>query len=142
MKNALQEAEAACVKGGLRLTELRRKVLELVWSNHAPVKAYEILEHMHKENPKTAPPTVYRALEFLMDARLVHKIESLNAYVGCGDPSEPHIGQFFICEVCGAVAEINAPNITRLLNQEAHELGFQCLRQVVEIKGQCPDCTK
>ena len=70
IKNALQDAEAACLSGGLRLTELRRKVLELVWSSHAPVKAYDILDQMHKDNPKTAPPTVYRALEFLMAAGL------------------------------------------------------------------------
>jgi len=140
IKNALQEAEAACVTAGLRLTELRRKVFRLVWLGHAPIKAYDILEQMHKTNPKTAPPTVYRALEFLMEAGLVHKIESLNAYVGCGDPGKPHIGQFFICEDCGAVAEINEPKITQLINQEARHLGFQSQRQVIEIKGQCPEC--
>lgn len=140
IKNALQDAEAACLSGGLRLTQLRRKVLGLVWSSHAPVKAYDILEKMHKDNPKTAPPTVYRALEFLMDAGLVHKIESLNAYVGCSDPSQPHIAQFFICEDCGAVAEINEPKITKLINKEARDLGFQSQHQVIEIKGHCPEC--
>ena len=140
IKNALQDAESACVAGGLRLTEQRRKVLELVWSNHAPVKAYDILQQMHKDNPKTAPPTVYRALEFLMEAGLVHKLESLNAYVGCGDPSQPHIAQFFICEDCGAVAEVNEPKITQLINREARQLGFQSQQQVIEIKGHCPEC--
>lgn len=141
VKNALADAETTCVKAGLRLTTIRRKVLELIWGNHAPTKAYEILENMHKDNPKTAPPTVYRALEFLMQAGLVHKIESLNAYVGCGDPSEPHIGQFFICDQCGSVAEINEPKITHLINQEARQLGFQSATQVIEIKGQCPECS-
>jgi Fur family zinc uptake transcriptional regulator len=140
IKNALKEAEAACINSGLRLTQLRRQVLQLVWLSHAPVKAYEILEQMHKDNPKTAPPTVYRTLDFLIQAGLVHKIESLNAYVGCGDPTHPHIGQFFICEACGAVAEINEPRITRLINQEARHLGFQSQRQVIEIKGHCPQC--
>lgn len=142
IKNALQEAETTCVNAGLRLTDIRRKVLHLLWLSHAPVKAYDILEQMHKDNPKTAPPTVYRALEFLMDAGLVHKIESLNAYVGCGDPSTPHIGQFFICEQCGAVAEIHEPKIIHLINQEAKQLGFQSQRQVIEIKGHCPDCQR
>lgn len=140
IKNALQDAETTCRSAGLRLTAQRRKILELVWSNHAPVKAYDVLERMHSDNPKTAPATVYRALEFLIDAGLVHKIESLNAYVGCGDPSQPHIGQFFICDQCGAVAEINEPKITQLINQEAKQLGFQSQRQVIEIKGHCPEC--
>jgi len=140
IKNALHEAESVCVNAGLRLTELRRKVLQLIWLSHTPVKAYDILEQLHKDNPKTAPPTVYRTLEFLMDAGVVHKIESLNAYVGCGDPSKPHIGQFFICEQCGSVAEINDPKITQLINREARHLGFQSQRQVIEIRGHCPEC--
>jgi Fur family zinc uptake transcriptional regulator len=140
IKNALQDAEAACLSGGLRLTELRRKVLELVWSSHAPVKAYDILDQMHKDNPKTAPPTVYRALEFLMAAGLAHKIESLNAYVGCSDPCQPHIAQFFICEDCGVVAEINEPKISKIIDEEARHLGFQSQQQVIEIKGHCPEC--
>ena len=140
VKNALLEAESTCINAGLRLTDLRRKVLKLVWLSHAPVKAYEILEQMHKDNPKTAPPTVYRTLEFLIEAGLVHKIESLNSFVGCGAPGKPHIGQFFICEECGAVAEINEPKITQMINLEAEQLGFQSQRQVIEIKGQCPEC--
>ncbi len=140
IKNALQDAETTCRNGGLRLTDLRRKVLALVWGDHAPVKAYDILEQMHKDNPKTAPPTVYRALEFLMDAGLVHKIESLNAYVGCENPSEPHIAQFFICQNCGAVAEMSVPKITQLIDKQAKQLGFESQTQVVEIRGHCPQC--
>lgn len=140
VKSALSDAEKACMKSGLRLTRIRRDVLTLVWKSHAPIKAYELLEQLHQENPKTAPPTVYRALEFLQKAGLVHRIESLNAYVGCGDPTEPHLGQFLICESCGAVAEINAKKITNTLNEQAAKLGFNTQQQMVEIKGICPQC--
>jgi Fur family zinc uptake transcriptional regulator len=140
IKAALANAEQACNKAGLRLTPLRKQVLELVWRNHAPVKAYDLLEQLHKDNPRAAPPTVYRALEFLQQAGLVHRLESLNAFVGCGDPSEPHVGQFLICRDCGAVAEINDPSITRALTDEAQQLGFASDSQVVEIKGRCPAC--
>ena len=109
VKTALADAEAACNESGLRLTETRRQVLELVGGSHAPIQAYDILEQLHAKNPKAVPPTVYRALEFLQNAGLVHRIESLNAYVGCGKPGEPHIGQFLICTMCGAVAEIDEP---------------------------------
>lgn len=140
IKAALSDAESTCLKHGLRLTTIRRAVLTLVWKSHAPIKAYELLEQMHQENPKAAPPTVYRALEFLQKAGLVHRIESLNAYVGCGNPDEPHLGQFLICESCGAVAEINAKKITTVLNEQAAKLGFDTQQQLVEIKGICPQC--
>lgn len=141
IKSAIKNAEDACHSAGLRLTKIRRQVLELIWKSHAPIKAYEILEHLHQDNPRAAPPTVYRALEFLSEAGLVHRIESLNAFIGCGDPSShPHIGQFLICQDCGAVAEINEPNITRALTREANHLGFATDEQIVEIKGLCPQC--
>jgi len=140
VKSALSAAEQACKASGLRLTRIRRQVLELLWSSHMPVKAYEVLEQLQKINPKTAPPTVYRALEFLQAAGLAHRIESLNAYVGCGKPAEPHVGQFLLCTKCGAVAEINEPEITRILNEHAAQLGFATPQQLVEIKGLCPQC--
>lgn len=141
VKTALEDAEAACHESGLRLTEARRQVLELVWGSHAPIKAYDILEQLQVKNPKAVPPTVYRALEFLQNAGLVHRIESLNAYVGCGSPGEPHIGQFLICKMCGAVAEINEPKITELLSEQAAQLGFATEQQLVELKGLCPQCS-
>ncbi|WP_455223559.1 Fur family transcriptional regulator [Kaarinaea lacus] len=140
IKTALAAAEQACKASGLRLTRIRRQVLELVWGSHTPVKAYDVLEQLQKINPKAVPPTVYRALEFLQTAGLVHRIESLNAYVGCGKPAEPHVGQFLLCTKCGAVAEINEPKITRLLNEQAAQLGFATEQQLVEIKGLCPQC--
>ena len=139
-KAALAEAESACKASGLKLTRIRRQVLELVWGSHAPVKAYDILERLQQQNPKAVPPTVYRALEFLQQAGLVHRLESLNAYVGCGKPREPHIGQFLICQGCGAVAEINEPKITELLTEQAAQLGFETRQQLVELKGFCPQC--
>ncbi|MGD8567604.1 MAG: Fur family transcriptional regulator [Gammaproteobacteria bacterium] len=140
-KAALAEAESACAAEGLKLTRIRRQVLELVWGSHAPIKAYEILEFLQQQNPKAVPPTVYRALEFLQQAGLVHRIESLNAYVGCGKPREPHIGQFLICQMCGAVAEIDEPKITELLTAQAAQLGFETTQQLVELKGLCPQCS-
>ncbi|MGA7802436.1 MAG: Fur family transcriptional regulator [Gammaproteobacteria bacterium] len=141
IRSALDQAAAVCRARGLRLTQVRRRVLELIWQRHAPVKAYDLLDQLQQEKRAAAPPTVYRALAFLLDAGFVHRIESLNAYVGCGDPSEPHGGQFLICRNCQAVAEINDPAITRLLGREARKLGFRADRQTVEIKGLCPSCS-
>lgn len=138
--NALATAEATCTNRGQRLTKLRRRVLELVWAGHTPVKAYDLLEQLRKEHPGSAPPTVYRALEFLMGQGLVHRIESLNAYVGCGDPEAQHIGQFLICSTCGCVAEIEDEDIGRILVAKAKELGFHVSAQTIEINGVCAEC--
>ncbi|QBQ54572.1 Fur family transcriptional regulator [Nitrosococcus wardiae] len=140
IRDALAVAEKTCASRGLRLTKLRRRVLELVWEHHVPVKAYDILDQLRQEHRGAAPPTVYRALDFLLQAGLIHRLETLNAYVGCGDPDRPHIGQFLLCRQCGTVAELDAPEITGILSREARHLGFRVDRQTVEIRGLCPQC--
>ena len=138
--DALRAAEALCARRGLRLTTLRRRVLELVWSRHEPVRAYDILDRLRDERRGAAPPTVYRALDFLMQNGLIHRIESLNAYVGCGAPGESHTGQFLICRDCGSVGELDDPEIARLLARKAAGMGFDVERQTIEITGLCPEC--
>jgi Fur family zinc uptake transcriptional regulator len=108
---ALDRASALCVKHGTRLTDLRREVLALVWQGHEPVGAYDVLDALRRRHPGAAPPTVYRALEFLIAEGLIHRIESLNAYVGCSRPDEPHVSQFLICERCNTTAELGDPTI-------------------------------
>ncbi len=137
---ALSAAEKTCQDRGIRLTLLRRRVLELVWGSHEPVKAYDILDKMRDEKFSSAPPTVYRALDFLQAAGMVHKIESLNAYVGCARPDYRHISQFLICENCGAVAELDDPEIRNLLAKKAADLGFKINHEMIEIKGKCSVC--
>ena len=108
---ALERAELICAERGVRLTDTRKRVLELVWSGHKPLGAYDILDALRRERDGAAPPTVYRALEFLMGLGLIHRIESLNAFVGCTDPETPHRAQFLICDQCGTTAELNDPRI-------------------------------
>ena len=137
---AVSAAESRCAQRGLRLTKLRRRVLELIWSRHEPVKAYEVLEKLRDEHRGAAPPTVYRALDFLQKEGLVHRIESLNAFVGCGEPTNPHLGQFLICRECGSVAEMDDAEITSLLAAKAGTLGFQVDSETIEVKGLCSEC--
>lgn len=137
---ALDTAERLCAGRGARLTRLRRRVLELVWSSHAPVGAYELLRRLAGEHGRAAPPTVYRALEFLRAHGLIHRIESLNAFVGCPDPTTNHAGQFLICRDCGAAAELDDPRIEQALARRAAELGFAVERGTVELSGLCPGC--
>ena len=139
--SALLAAEQACHSRGVRLTKSRRRVLELVWGSHEPVKAYDILDTLRDERSGSAPPTVYRALDFLQAEGMVHKIESLNAYVGCGAPDQDHSSQFLICHSCGAAAELNDVDIKKLIIDKAAHLGFKIDKEVIEIKGICAQCS-
>jgi Fur family zinc uptake transcriptional regulator len=137
---ALDRAAALCSRRGARLTDLRREVLALVWQGHEPVGAYHILDALRHRHPGAAPPTVYRALEFLMDQGLIHRIESLNAYVGCDRPGAPHVSQFLICTRCGTTAELDDPGIAAAVGRGAAALGFAVERQTIEVRGRCPHC--
>jgi Fur family zinc uptake transcriptional regulator len=141
VRDAVAAAEDVCAAEGASLTPLRRRVLELVWGAHAPVRAYDLLERLRDERGRrAAPPTVYRALDFLLSLRLIHRIESLNAFVGCADPKHSHGGQFLICDGCGAVAELDDPDIDGRIAERARALGFTPRRRTIEISGRCPDC--
>ncbi len=137
---ALERAAAICKRRGARLTDLRRRVLELVWSGHKPLGAYDILDALRRERRGAAPPTVYRALNFLAAQGLVHRIESLNCFVGCSDPELPHSGQFLICTSCGSVAELNDVRIDDAIRDSAAEAGFTVGRRTIEVDGLCPHC--
>src|SRR5699024_2314500 len=110
---ALARAEATCREQGPRLPTIRRRVLELIWASHRPSTAYDLLAAIHSERGKAAPPTVYRALDFLLDAGLIHKIESLNAVIGCDAGHADGSPKFLICHDCHRVAEIAGPAVDR-----------------------------
>ena len=137
---ALRAAERVCAERGLRLTPLRRRVLELLWASHAPAGAYDILQRLAGDEGRAAPPTVYRALDFLLANGLIHRIESRNAYVGCVHPDGAHGGQFLICSDCGAAAEVHDPRLDAAIAQRAEELGFSVRRKTVEVQGLCQPC--
>lgn len=137
---AIDVAAEVCERRGLRLTPVRRRILEIVWRQHGPIGAYEILAELAKEREKAAPPTVYRALEFLMDAGLVHRIDSINAYLGCDDPAKAHVAQFLVCRQCHRVQEVDDPTIQRVMSERARSIGFRIEPTSLEIKGLCADC--
>ena len=138
--HALEQAARVCDARGARLTKLRARVLEIVWQSHRPLGAYDMLAVLAAEGRSAAPPTVYRALEFLLEQGLVHRLSSLNAYVGCSRPGHAGTGQFLICERCGNAAELDDPEVTRAIGRTATAHGFQAGRHTVEISGLCPEC--
>jgi Fur family transcriptional regulator, zinc uptake regulator len=137
--DALRTAERICAGSGARLTGLRRRVLELVWASHRPIGAYAILGDLQRSG-RAAPPTVYRALDFLIEHGLAHRIASLNAYVGCVRPGEPHAGQFLLCARCKDAAELQDSLVAQALAASAAAAGFRVEQQTVELEGVCPRC--
>jgi len=138
--SAMQRADSICQQKGVRFTRIRKRVLELIWASHRPVLAYDLLKLLRQEKHNAEPPTIYRALDFLLENRLVHKIESLNAYVGCHQPQHKHIGQFLICTDCDQVAELDDAELKQMIESKAARTGFVVTHQTVEITGRCPVC--
>ncbi|MDD1015569.1 zinc uptake transcriptional repressor Zur [Pseudomonas rubra] len=139
--SALAEADALCARLGVRLTALRRRVLELVWQSHKPLGAYDILAVLSEQDGRrAAPPTVYRALDFLLENSLVHRIASLNAFIGCSHPEHAHQGQFLICRECHVAIELEQSSISDAIVASAHEVGFRVEAQTVEVVGLCSNC--
>lgn len=140
IERALNQASRLCRERGVRLTEIRRQVLALVWAEHRPVGAYDILAMLSRDDRPATPPTVYRALEFLVTQGFVHRIESRNAFVGCSDPAADHGGHFLLCRDCGRAAELDGGALETAIRQRAVAVGFAPEGATVEIYGLCPDC--
>ena len=136
----LSRAERTCERRGSRLTGQRRDVLNCVAQSHSAVGAYDIIERMADHGPRPAPITVYRALDFLEAHGLVHKIESRNAFVACTHAHDGKPAAMLVCERCGLVAELDAPEMFEALQSVARAQGFSVHRSVVELTGLCSTC--
>jgi Fur family zinc uptake transcriptional regulator len=121
----MARAEALSRDKGLRLTPVRRRTLEILLEAHRALGAYDVL---------------YRALEFLVEQGLAHRIRRLNAFTACMHPGESHAPAFLICRLCDAVAEAPAAPVRAALDQAASDLGFAIERSNIEALGLCPTC--
>jgi Fur family transcriptional regulator, zinc uptake regulator len=140
--DALAAAEALCERRNLRLTPLRRRVLELVWASHHPIGAYDILDRLGQERGRVAPPTVYRTLAFLAEHGLVHRIDTLNAFVGCARPGASHRAYFLICRRCRSAAEFEDERVADALGRFVARAGFHLEAETVELSGLCRRCRR
>ena len=117
------------------------QVLSLVWQSHKPLGAYSLMEMLALESTRrVAPPTVYRALEFLLEEGLIHRINCLNAFVGCPSPNHKHQSHFLICRKCGNALELGQSDITQAINSAATTANFIVEIQSVEVTGVCVEC--
>ncbi len=140
VNNAVKKAEKICKKQVVNFTDHRREVLKLLWQDHKPVKAYDLLKKIKTDSVQ--PPKIYRALEFLLENGLAHKINSLNAYAACSHPLEHANCYFLICTKCEKISEFCDQNLERLIKKNADKNKFKPQKLLLEITGLCADCQK
>lgn len=140
VSQALADARSICQSQNARLTPTRERVLELIWQSHKPLGAYDLLAALAEDGHNAAPPTVYRALDFLLQHGLVHRLASLNAFIGCNHAGEHHTSVFLICRHCRNALELTAPDVSNAVRSAAAGEGFRPEDTTIEIAGQCPNC--
>lgn len=138
--DTLARAEAEAARRGARLTPVRKRTLEILLEAHRAMGAYEVLDRLAADGFGNQPPVAYRALEFLVENGLAHRVRRLNAFAACMHPGEDHAPVFLICRVCDAVAEAPGATVRAALDQAAADLGFAVERANIEALGLCPAC--
>jgi len=136
----LGHADKLAEEKGLRLTPVRRAALEILLSDHRAMGAYEVLEQLQEKGFGNQPPVAYRALDFLVENGLTHRVQRLNAFAACTQPTKKHRPVFLICKDCEQVAEADALDVQDALSIAADKAGFEIERVNVEVLGLCPAC--
>ncbi len=137
---ALEHAERMVREAGLRLTPVRRRTLEILLEEHRALGAYDVLARLAEDGFGNQPPVAYRALDYLVEKGLAHRIRRLNAFAACMAPGHEGAPVFLICGECGCVAELPAEDIAGRLAAAAGGVGFSVERLSIEAKGTCPSC--
>lgn len=136
----MKDLKTYCHEKSLRYTEPRQYVYDIITKSDKPIGAYEVLEHLRQYLPNPKPPTAYRAIDFLLEHGLVHRIESLNAYIACQNDHHHSGSQFMICDDCGDVSEAHACHLPEFFQHKAVESHFTPKFWNIEIHGQCDKC--
>lgn len=136
----LDRASERCKARGAQLTPIRRDVLGLLHDTENGLKAYDLLARIKALRTNATPPTVYRALDFLIEQGLVHKIERLNQFVACRHESHQLPGLFLVCTGCGSVSELHDHGLIDTVQQQLARVGHRFDCQEIELATRCPDC--
>ena len=141
-KKLTQQVEEICAARGVRLTTQRKRVFELICSSKKASSAYELLEDLKESEPQAKPPTVYRALDFLMEQGFIHRVESTNSFISCCScNAHNHFSHLLICDKCGNVIELQNDTLVALLEENAEKHGFTIQNHVIESHGVCQSCS-
>lgn len=142
-EQTLIQAEKLCQQRGVRLTTQRAQVLRLLADWHGAISAYDLLDRLRATEPQAKPPTVYRALDFLLEQGFIHRVESNNSYVVCHHLEEPaHTSVMLVCDRCAGVTEKQAKGAEQIIDALAAEADFSLRHCVIEVRGLCKACTE
>ena len=137
----MARAEQLCRERGLHFTKLRHDVLLAVAETGKPMGAYDIAERLSGPDRRVAAVSVYRALDFLTENGLVHRIASRNAFVSCAHEHGAGEGLvFLICRSCGGIDETTSPEIEAGLGRTLERAGFRPASRILEVEGECGAC--
>lgn len=137
----LAQAESLCLNRGVRLTPQRAEVLRLMAEQNASISAYDLLDQLRISEPQAKPPTIYRALDFLLEQGFIHRVESNNSYVVCHHFDEPaHTSVMLVCDNCAVVTEKHAHGVEKILAGLADQASFKIRHSVIEAHGLCENC--
>lgn len=137
---ALLAAQQVCDQKGFRLTPLRAAVLRIIARSRRPLGAYALLVLLEREvGRKHTPPTIYRALDFLLEIGSILRVESRNAYILRNHPGAPVL---FLCDTCDSSVAIESPGLAELIESNAATLRFHISRPVIECSGTCDRCAE
>jgi Fur family zinc uptake transcriptional regulator len=137
----LQRAQRAFEAMGSRLTELRQRVLAEIAGSHNAIGAYEVLDRLARKGNRVAPISVYRAIDALLEAGLIHRLETRNAFFACHVGHAPDRTQLVLsCERCRRVAEVPGESVFSAIELAVKGAGFETRRTVAEVSGVCADC--
>ena len=141
INEAISRADLICSKNSISFTDLRKKIFKIILQNHQPVKAYDILGTLQKEDASAKPTTVYRTLDFLLEHGLVHKLHSINSYTLCTHPLEHNKCYFMICDTCHEVKECCDVLLTQSVSDVLSKNNFKANKVTIEISGECEKCS-
>ncbi len=138
----IKQVEEICAARGVRLTSQRKRVFELICASDKASSAYDLLDDLKKSEPQAKPPTVYRALDFLMEQGFIHRVESTNSFISCCScNAHKHFSQLLICDKCGNVVELQDDHLIAQLEKNAELHGFKIANHVIESHGVCQSCS-
>jgi Fur family zinc uptake transcriptional regulator len=139
---AIESADKIIYEKGLRFTDLRKQVFKLIWESHKPVKAYDLLEKIKKNDTSAKPPTIYRTLDFLLKNGLIHRLNSQNSFIGCSHPHKHEDCYFLICEKCHEISECCNNDLNLAIAKTVGLTNFTPANITLEIEGICKECAE
>ncbi len=143
IEQAIARARKVCEARGIRFTPLREALLRVLMASHTALGAYDVIDRMNEQGRRLAPISVYRIIDVLVEAGLVHRLESKNAYFACLSRHENGASMVvLICEACDRVAEAEVPGASGAIEAITEDAGFSVSATVLEVQGRCPDCRK